>query len=250
MHAGAAPIRRLTSSGLSIGLRTGFTAGFTAGLTAGLSTQPLRPVLQPLPPLRRKSGNRGQIDKIVYARTVRHLDLPKVLNGKPLSLPLDEHYLIALVHFPWFQHPVIPTRNPRLGDKHRQPFRAEAVIDLPARAARLRYLQDRRAEPEYISDVDAPLGHVAGGNILAEATRDKRVRALRKCLRQPPVVLGGVLMHGLFRPTVHPQVSMLVSRDTQLPHPRNAGNAAFVDTRELTFRLQVFQTACEEVLNV
>jgi hypothetical protein len=238
MHAGAAPTRTPTSSGLS------------TGLTAGLSTQPLRPVLQPLPPLRRKPRDRSQIGKIVYARTVRHLDVPKLLDGKLLSLPLEEHYLIALLHVSRLQHAVIPSRNPRLSDKHRHPLHAETVIDLPARAAWLRYLQDRRAEPEYISDVHAPLGHVVGGNILAEAARDKRVRALRKRLRQPPVVLGSELMHGLFRPTVHPQVSMLVSRDTQLPHPRNAGNAAFIDTRELTFRLQVFQTACEEVLNV
>lgn len=124
------------------------------------------------------------------------------------------------------------------------------MIDLPARTTRLGHLQDDAANPVHIAYIHVPLGHVMSRNILTKAAGHQRLHTLLKRLAQQEVVFSRVVMHGLFRSTMHSGVAMLVAHDTQRFDPRCSAHATFVDTGALTFRFQAFETACEEMFDV
>lgn len=97
-------------------------AWIRSGRASGSSTQPRCPLIQPAPPLQGKSMDSGQFGKIIEQRPVRHLHLPELLDRETLRMPLEKHDVVAHLHVARAENPVIPTRDPRLGDKHRHPF--------------------------------------------------------------------------------------------------------------------------------
>ena len=89
--------------------------------------------------------------------------------------------------------------------------------DLEAGDARLRYLEQRRADPVPIADAYLVVGHPLDGEVLTEGSRCHRL-VPQECL---PVPVGVLLVdeYGAVLTAVPDQVRLLISLDAQPAHP-------------------------------
>ena len=105
----------------------------------------------------------------------------------------------------------IPAGQLLLGDEGRHAVDAEAVVDLPARAARLAELQAGVAELEDVADPNLRFVERRAGNVFAQAAGQQLPGSFRKLFGKARVVGCRIEMDGLFRPAVNTAVGLLVA---------------------------------------
>ncbi|CAI9007359.1 hypothetical protein EMIT0194P_90178 [Pseudomonas serbica] len=211
--------------------------------------QPFRPLTQAALPVRGQAMGRCQCQQIVDHRPVRQLHLPELVDGKAIVVAFQQLDSVPRFHQARLEYPVIPTGDPLPGDEHRQVLGVKTMVYLPARAARLGDLQHAATDTEHVADVHVEFREPERGNVLPQAPRHQLPGTGHKGLRQPRVVLRRILVHGLFRATVHPGVAVLVADDPLQLHAHGAGAALLEDAGALPFGLQYPQASSEDMVD-
>lgn len=108
-------------------------------------------------------------------------------------------------------NPPVPAGQPMFGDEGSHAVAGEALINFPARVARLADLQLGAAKAPDVTDPDVVFVEFGRRDVFTEAADDELWRGIREAFGQLGVMARRVEVDGLFRAAVHAAVGQLVA---------------------------------------
>ena len=124
---------------------------------------------------------------------------------------LDPFKRIACLNLSRLKHTEVPSAAPAFHDARDHPLGPEAVIDLPARLARLADLDQRTSELEAVANVDRAFDKPAHRNVRPERPRLIEQRRIGHLVGPIGVMIERVEMQRLFHPAVNTPVGLFVA---------------------------------------
>src|SRR3546814_18456199 len=102
-------------------------------------------------------------------------------------------------------------------------LRTEAVVELPARLARLRHFDQRGTEAEAVAEEDILLVEASRRDIFAKRARGIEQRRLAQIFAPPVIMVGWLMMDRLVDAAMHRPVGLVVPRQPHRPNGPRAG---------------------------
>ena len=109
---------------------------------------------------------------------------------------------VASLSFAFFDDTEIPSTIVAFNDLLDHAFAPEAVLNFPARLARLAYLKQRAAKLEPVTNVHTLFGYARGDKVFTKGRRVIQQFMVIQLLCPPTIVVGRVKVHGHIRPAM------------------------------------------------